>query len=241
MRISEVARAAGCSVRAIRHYHASGALPEPPRSSNGYREYGIGDLAALLRVRTLVTAGIPLAEIDAAGDNEDNYAAALQRIDARLAALQEQRRRVVALRSGGLGVPPDIRAGVAELLADPALTRLETDALDLMGLVGVATEDTWERLRRNLADPACREITRRTGEAWRHLGRLRANDPAAGPLIDQLLSWADRGLMAGVTSTLRSGDLPLSIAEITVTGAQGRAVAVLTDRTMDSGGGSESS
>src|SRR5699024_11261747 len=63
MRISEVARAAGCSVRAVRHYHASGALPEPPRTAGGYRDYGLADLAALLRVRALVDAGITLADI----------------------------------------------------------------------------------------------------------------------------------------------------------------------------------
>lgn len=113
MRISEVARAAGCSVRAVRHYHASGALPEPPRTAGGYRDYGLADLAALLRVRALVDAGITLADIRS--DSSSLIDAALHRIDSQLA---------------------DVRSGIRRLLGDTVLARMEIDALDLMGLTG---------------------------------------------------------------------------------------------------------
>ncbi|UUA88525.1 MerR family DNA-binding transcriptional regulator [Corynebacterium genitalium ATCC 33030] len=36
MKISDVARAAGCSVRAVRHLHETGAVPEPP---HGHADY----------------------------------------------------------------------------------------------------------------------------------------------------------------------------------------------------------
>ncbi len=230
MRISEVAQAAGCSVRAIRHYHASGALPEPERTANGYREYDVGDLAALLRVRTLVEAGIPLAEIDA---GEDLYDRALARVDARLAELREQRRRILALMDGGLGLPADIRASIEKLLDDPEFARLETDALDLMGLSGVATETTWEQLRRNLADPGCRRAALRARDAWQGLGRLRADAPEAGEIIGRLVDSMEQGLMAGVYPTLRPGDLPLALADVPVTGAQGRALEILSGQVVE--------
>lgn len=231
MRISEVARAAGCSVRAIRHYHASGALPEPGRSANGYRTYSLSDLAALLRVRTLVEAGIPLGEIDS---GPALYDRALARIDARLAELREQRRRVLALMTGGLGVPDDIRAGMAELLEDPSLVRLETDALDLMGLAGVATDATWDLLRRNLADPDRRRAARELRDGWRRLGQLRADAPELDEIVARLVDSMHRGPMAGLRETLRPGDLPLTLSDVPVTGAQARALEIMSGQVAKS-------
>ena len=74
MKSSEIAKLAGVSVRTLRHYHAIGLLPEPPRGENGYRDYGAGALARLLRIMSLASLGYPLARI---GD-------LLDAIDARL-------------------------------------------------------------------------------------------------------------------------------------------------------------
>src|SRR5207253_1241602 len=38
--IGELASYAGVTVRAVRHYHAKGLLPEPERDHSGYRRYG---------------------------------------------------------------------------------------------------------------------------------------------------------------------------------------------------------
>lgn len=230
MRISEVARAAGCSVRAVRHYHLSGALPEPERSSNGYREYGIGDLAALLRVRTLVEAGIPLTEITSGAQL---YPRALARIDARLSELTRQRHRLLALQAGTLGLPADIREDIEALAGDAEVARLETDSLELMGLTGVATEQTWEQLRGNLSDPDRRGAIRQGYATWHHLGQLRTDDPAATELIEELARSLHRGLMAGVLATLRPGELPLTTADIPTTGAQSRALTTLVERGLE--------
>lgn len=226
MRISEVARAAGCSVRAVRHYHLSGALPEPERRPNGYREYGIGDLAALLRVRTLVEAGISLTEITSGAQL---YPRALARIDARLAELTRQRRRLLALQAGTLGLPTDLREGIEALAGDAEVARLETDSLELMGLTGVATDRTWEQLRCNLADPARCRVARQGYATWLRLGQLHADDPAAVELIQDLAQFLHQGLMAGVAATLLPGDLPLTTADIPTTGAQSRALAKLVE------------
>ena len=63
MRSSEVARLAGVTVRALRHYHAIGLLPEPARSDNGYRDYDIDDLVRVLRVKRLASLGFPLERV----------------------------------------------------------------------------------------------------------------------------------------------------------------------------------
>lgn len=63
MHSNEVAKLAGVTVRTLRHYHSIGLLPEPPRSANGYREYGALDLARLLRIKRLAGLGFPLSRI----------------------------------------------------------------------------------------------------------------------------------------------------------------------------------
>lgn len=216
MRISEVARAAGCSVRAVRHYHASGALPEPARTAGGYRDYGLADLAALLRVRALVDAGITLADIRS--DSSSLIDAALHRIDSQLAVLRAQRSRLMALQAGELGLPADIRTGIRELLGDGAPARMEIDALDLMGLTGVASPETWEVLRRNLAEPA-----RRFRDLWEELGDTAPAD--ADDIIAELRTL--RGITDGILPTLTPGDAPLTTRDITTRGAQSRALAEL--------------
>ena len=42
----------------VRYYHRTGVLPEPPRTSAGYRDYQLSDVALLLKLRTLTDAGI---------------------------------------------------------------------------------------------------------------------------------------------------------------------------------------
>lgn len=108
MRVSELAGIAGVSVRTIRHYHTVGLLPVPPRAG-AWRDYGVDDVSRLLRIRALADAGIPLSDVgahldgdapmpDAAGLDE-----AIDAIDARIAALREQRERLLEMRGDGGG------------------------------------------------------------------------------------------------------------------------------------------
>ena len=50
----EIAELAGTSLRAVRHYHDVGLLPEPERRSNGYKQCGVAHLVRLLRIKRLV-------------------------------------------------------------------------------------------------------------------------------------------------------------------------------------------
>ena len=74
----ELAELAGTSLRAVRHYHDEGLLPEPPRSSNGYKHYGVRHLIQLMHIRRLVDLGVPLAEIPTLDPSTDRYREVLE-------------------------------------------------------------------------------------------------------------------------------------------------------------------
>ena len=61
--ISQLASYAGVTVRAVRHYHAKGLLPEPERDYSGYRRYDAKAVVELIKIRTLAQAGVPLARV----------------------------------------------------------------------------------------------------------------------------------------------------------------------------------
>jgi DNA-binding transcriptional MerR regulator len=62
--ISQLAKYAGVTVRAVRHYHSLGLLPEPPRDRSGYRRYGADAVIKLTRIKILADAGVPLSQIE---------------------------------------------------------------------------------------------------------------------------------------------------------------------------------
>lgn len=61
MLIGELGRRAGVSTRTVRYYESLGLL-QASRASNGYREYGDDDLAAVLEIRSLIDLGFSLEE-----------------------------------------------------------------------------------------------------------------------------------------------------------------------------------
>lgn len=221
MRISDIAEAAGCSVRAIRHYHASGALPEPPRTSNGYRNYSIRDLAAVLRVRSLVAAGVALHDIEADPPPE-TYDRAVARIDTRIEELQEQRHRLLLLKDNDLGMPADLREELLAALGDDELAYTEIEAWELMAFTGVTTATTWIQLRSNLRDPALHAESQEIKHLWAQLGQTPPG--AATQLLDDWIRLRGRGIMAGIIDTLRPGSVNLTPTDIPTQGAQSLAV-----------------
>lgn len=111
--ISQLASYAGVTVRAVRHYHAKGLLPEPERDHSGYRRYDAAAVVELIRIRILAEAGVPLSrvrELLAAG--EEGFAEAVAEIDRRLRAeirdRQRHRERISQLAAGdSLALPPE--------------------------------------------------------------------------------------------------------------------------------------
>lgn len=119
--ISQLASYAGVTVRAVRHYHAKGLLPEPERDHSGYRSYDAAAVVELIKIRTLAQAGVPLvrvAELLAAGDEE--FAAAVTDIDRRLLQeireRQRHRQRIARLAAGdSLALPPEAVAYIQRM------------------------------------------------------------------------------------------------------------------------------
>lgn len=103
--ISQLAAYAGVTVRAVRHYHRIGLLPEPERDRSGYRTYNAAAVVRLIRIRTLAGAGVPLARVQELLDaGQEEFAEGIQEIDKDLRAeirrLQGTRKRLAKLAAG---------------------------------------------------------------------------------------------------------------------------------------------
>ncbi len=116
--IGQLAAHAGVTIRAIRHYHHRGLLAEPARDASGYRRYGAQAVIDLIRIKTLVDAGVPLDRVRHLLDADpaafaDAIADIDQRIRERISDLEQLRSRLPGLVAGDRLVLP---AEVTELL-----------------------------------------------------------------------------------------------------------------------------
>jgi len=114
--ISQLAAYAGVTVRAVRHYHQIGLLPEPQRDASGYRRYGPTAVVSLIKIRTLANAGVPLSQIGQMLEaNASTFGEAIQRIDSHLRdeieRLETSRKQIAQLAAGdSLALPPEVVA-----------------------------------------------------------------------------------------------------------------------------------
>jgi DNA-binding transcriptional MerR regulator len=128
--IGQLAAYAGVTVRAVRHYHQVGLLPEPERDASGYRRYGATAVVSLIKIRTLADAGVPLSRIRTMLDADaDTFADAVRRIDTRLQdeieRLETSRRQIARLAAGdGLALPPEVVSYLERLRAIGASERM---------------------------------------------------------------------------------------------------------------------
>jgi DNA-binding transcriptional MerR regulator len=112
--IGQLAAYAGVTVRAVRHYHQIGLLPEPERDASGYRRYGAKAVVSLIKIRTLASAGVPLSQIgQMLGADAATFAEVAQRIDSHLSdeieRLETNRKQIAQLAAGdSLALPPEM-------------------------------------------------------------------------------------------------------------------------------------
>ncbi len=84
MHVKELARIAGTTPRAVRHYHHLGLLEIPP-TVRGRREYGVEHVARLMRIRWLADGGLSLTQVadmlasDTIGTDQDSRREAVLR------------------------------------------------------------------------------------------------------------------------------------------------------------------
>ncbi|MFF8643921.1 MerR family transcriptional regulator [Streptomyces sp. NPDC015345] len=196
--ISQLAAAAGVTVRTVRHYHHFGLLPEPERDASGYRRYAAQAAVDLIRIRTLADAGVPLARIDALlHARPAEFASALTDIDAELGRkieqLSEYRRRIAELDSGErLVLPPEVVAildrmrglGVSE-----RRVRLERDSWILTQALDPSS------MPRRIRDKSARFDDPETTRLYLACDRAvdwDPDDPRLEQLIDELDAWEKR-------------------------------------------------
>lgn len=122
LKIGELARRTGLTVRALHHYDAIGLLSPSVRSAAGMRLYGREDVIRLHRIQALKQLGCALAEIGAALNQAGLDPLPLLRRQIR--ALQQSEREARALRGCLQGLVEEIeRSGDAS--ADDWLQSLE--------------------------------------------------------------------------------------------------------------------
>ena len=130
--IGQLASYAGVTVRAVRHYHHVGLLPEPERDRSGYRSYDADAVVTLIKIRTLADAGVPLSQVPELLDaSEAEFAEAVATIDKQLRVeirrLQGNRKQIAKLAAGdSLALPEEAvayldalrEAGVSESMIE---------------------------------------------------------------------------------------------------------------------------
>jgi DNA-binding transcriptional MerR regulator len=191
--IGQLASYAGVTVRAVRHYHAKGLLPEPERDHSGYRRYDAHAVVELIKIRTLADAGVPLARVRGLlAANGVAFEAAITDIDARLRAeireRQRHRERIAQLAAGdSLALPPEAVAFLQRLrdLGLPGLlVEGERDAWILVAAQLPQHMPLYMKLKQQqLDDPGTLELYRDLAEAigW------EAGDPRMAALADRLV------------------------------------------------------
>lgn len=147
----QLATIANTTVNTVRHYHRIGLLPQPERSGNGYKRYGIPHLVRLLRIRRLRELGIPLTQI-AAMDHDDTASLdELRSLDAELSTTIERLTRVRAELALLLAheVPAQTPPGFAKMAQEFSPTQQSLLAV----YATVFDAPTLEAFRRALSDP----------------------------------------------------------------------------------------
>ncbi|MEV4459925.1 MerR family transcriptional regulator [Microbispora sp. NPDC049633] len=196
--IGELASYAGVTVRAVRHYHAKGLLPEPERDHSGYRRYDAGAVIELIRIRTLAEAGVPLARVrELLRAGEEEFAAAVADIDRRLRAeireRQRHRERIARLASGdGLALPSEVVEYLDRLRAlgvDERIVRAERDGWIPLAAHSPARVAEWmARKREQIDDPLLAGFYLTLSQA---LDRAD-DDPRLVELADKLAAYITR-------------------------------------------------
>ncbi len=213
--IGQLAAYTGVTVRAIRHYHQRGLLPEPARDPSGYRRYDGRAVVELIRIKTLAEAGVPLARIQELLDaGPAEFAGAVTQIDGalkrKIRELTQHRRKIAELTGGErLFLPPEIvdildelrRMGVRE-----RTVQVERDAWILAVALSPEVIPEWASVKRAaLDDPEFRRIYVLGDQAF----DWDPADPRVAELADAMAAWA-----ASSRPDTSPGETPRSVAAV---------------------------
>jgi DNA-binding transcriptional MerR regulator len=196
--ISQLAAYAGVTVRAVRHYHQIGLLPEPERDASGYRRYGATAVVSLIKIRTLANAGVPLSHIgQMLQADAPAFAEAVQRIDSHLRdeieRLETSRKQIAQLAAGdSLTLPPVVTSYLDRLREIGASERMVEAERDAWILVAARWPDSIREImaekHAQLEDPQLVRVYRLGSELLETDAgddpRLQEDDPRLQELAD---------------------------------------------------------
>ncbi|MFS0701468.1 MerR family transcriptional regulator [Cellulomonas sp. 179-A 4D5 NHS] len=237
--ISQLAAYAGVTVRAVRHYHHIGLLPEPERDRSGYRTYDAAAVVRLIRIHTLADSGVPLARVRELLDAEpDEFAAGVRAIDRELQAevrrLQATRRRLARLAAGDhLALPQcvvDYLDRVRALGVDEAYIEMERDSWIMVAAqVPDQIDAIMAQKHVELDDPDMVSFYQLIGGAldW------SADDPRVVEVADVLERLMIRAVAAGNVGTDEFDDQFVDLLDttmVTAAPAARRLVEILRER-----------
>jgi len=166
--IGQLAAYCGVTVRAVRHYHQRGLLAEPPRDASGYRRYDAQAVVDLVRIKVLVDAGVPLAQVrqllaaDPA-DFSEAVAGIDQALQQRVSDLEGHRRQLAELLGGDrLVLPPEIADMLGQMRTMGVSERtvnLERDGWIILSATCADMVPEWARQKAAaMADPEFRRL-----------------------------------------------------------------------------------
>jgi MerR family transcriptional regulator, copper efflux regulator len=123
MKIGELTRLAGCTVKTIRFYEASGLLPRAARSPAGYRLYTEHDLKRLAFIQRAKLMGLPLGKIKDLVVHLSETECACPKIRPHLEQLIREQLQDIATKTGQLALlRKDLEGFLAKMgRAKPAL------------------------------------------------------------------------------------------------------------------------
>lgn len=184
--IGQLARHTGVPAKTVRFYHSVGLLPEPARDSSGYRRYTAADAIALLKIRALAEAGVPLAKIPALLTAQPHErAAAIELIDhdlqERVTRLEQTRRRLRSLAVPEPSLPPGV-AGYLDLLTEIGMSERWVDMERDLWLLAFATHPA--SAAQLLADQHEAKTHPEVQQVYRDYDRARDLDPDDPRLTD---------------------------------------------------------
>jgi DNA-binding transcriptional MerR regulator len=234
--IGQLAAYAGVTVRAVRHYHQIGLLPEPERDASGYRRYGPTAVVSLIKIRALANAGVPLSRLGQMLEADAlTFAEAVQGIDDHLRdeidRLELSRKQIAQLAAGdSLALPPEVASYLDRLRAIGVSERLVEGERD--GWILFAAR--WpEHIRETMAAKFADLEKPQVALLYRVLSEIvdgdAADDARLAEVADIMVGLAEQAEAAGELDLGDPGrdDLPFDLMDALAVESDPRAQRVL--------------
>ncbi len=232
--IGQLAAYAGVTVRAVRHYHQIGLLPEPERDASGYRRYGATAVVSLIKIRALANAGVPLSQIGRMLEADaSTFAEAVHRIDSHLSEeierLETSRKQIAQLAAGdSLALPPEVTYYLDRLRQIGASKRMVEAERDGWILVTARWPD---RVREWMPGKLAQLDDPQLVRLYRLLSELldsdaREDDPRLEEAADIMAAMAEQAYTSGAVlpGEVTRDDLPFNLLDALAVEYDPRAV-----------------